>query len=47
MQGLEIFVTAALSAALDPLLLTVVQSLGVVRADFFASGHLVPVPGTT
>ena len=41
----EILVTTALSAAPDPLLLTIVQSLGVVRADFFASGHLVP--GTT
>ena len=42
---LEILVTTALSAALNSILLTVVRSLGVVRADFFASGHLVP--GTT
>ena len=38
----EILVTTALSAAPDPLLLIIVQSLGVVRADCFASGHLVP-----
>ena len=38
-------VTTRVSAEPDPLLLTVVQSLGVVIADFFASGHLVP--GTT
>ena len=44
-QGLEFFFTTALCAAPNPLLLTVVWSLGVVRADFFASGHLVP--GTT
>ena len=44
-QGLEILVTTRVSAEPDPLLLTAVQSLGVVRADFFASGHLVP--GTT
>ena len=42
MQGLEILVTTALSAALNSILLTVVWSLGVVRANFFASGHLVP-----
>ena len=41
-QGLEFFFTTALCAAPNPLLLTVVQSLGVVRANFFASGHLVP-----
>ena len=44
-RGLEILVTTRVSAEPDPLLLTVVRSLGVVRADFFASGHLVP--GTT
>ena len=44
-QGLEFFFTTALCAAPNPLLLTVVRSLGVVRANFLASGH--PVPGTT
>ena len=44
-QGSKFFFTTALSAAPNPLILTVVWSLGVVRADFFASGHLVP--GTT
>ena len=44
-RGLEIFFTTALCAAPNPLLLTVVRSLGVVRANFLASGH--PVPGTT
>ena len=33
-QGLDFFFTTALSAALNSLLLTVLQSLGVVRADF-------------
>ena len=42
---LGIFFTTALCAAPNPLLLTVVRSLGVVRANFLASGH--PVPGTT
>ena len=41
-RGLEIFFTTALSAAPNPLLLTIIRSLGVVRANFFASGHLVP-----
>ena len=45
MRGSKLFFTTALSEAPNPLLLTVVWSLGVVRADFFASGHLVP--GTT
>ena len=44
-RGLEFFFTTALCAAPNPLLLTVVRSLGVVRANFFASGHLLP--GTT
>ena len=43
-QGLEILVTTRVSFEPDPLLLTVVRSLGVVRADFIASGHLVPGP---
>ena len=44
-QGLEILVTTRVGVELDPLLLTIVWSLGVVRANFFALGHLVP--GTT
>ena len=41
----EILLSTALCAAPNPLLLTVVRPLGVVRANFLASCH--PVPGTT
>ena len=41
-QGLEILVTTSVGFKPDPLLLTVVRSLGFVRADFLAFSHRVP-----